>query len=74
MAVDTDTLVQVLDEAVTNGMENAIKKYGSNFSDQEKKDLLALTPQQTKDALANLLEASKTLGKLLWFDNNNNNN
>ncbi|MFK5664402.1 hypothetical protein ACI2OW_00625 [Pseudomonas shirazica] len=74
MSIETEELVKILDEAVTNGMDVAIQKYGQNLTDEQKTDLRGLTPEQTKDALLNLLEANKALGKLFWFDSNNNNN
>ncbi|WP_322614504.1 hypothetical protein [Pseudomonas sp. BIC9C] len=73
MSIGTNELVKILDEAVTNGMDVAIQKYGANLSNDEKAGLKSLTPEQTKDALLNLLAASKALGKPFWFDNNNNN-
>lgn len=73
MAIDSSTLVKILDDAITNGMDSAIQKYGAGLDGTQIEDLKALTPEQMKAALDNLLAASGNLRRLLWFDNNNNN-
>lgn len=74
MAVDTRVLIKVLDEATASGMDSAIQKHGAGLTQQEIQQLKALTPQQIKDTLTNLMAADKALNKMLLVDTNNNNN
>lgn len=74
MAVDTVVLVRVLDHAISHDMEDAIRKHGQTLSDAEKAQLRTLSKSQMQDILKNLVAADKQLNKMLFFDDNINNN
>lgn len=74
MAVNTSVLAKVLDHAITHDMESAIAAEGESLSDDEKSHLMSLNKGQMIDILRNLEAADQQLNRMLFFDDNVNNN
>lgn len=74
MGVDTSVLVKVLDHAISHDMDSALAEHGETLSDEEKTSLASLGKGQMIDILRNLQAADEQLNKMLFFDDNVNNN
>lgn len=74
MPTDVQSLAKVLDEAISSGdIETAINNYGGSLSDTEKSAVRALSPDQMRDTLRNLVTADSNLHRILFVDTNVNN-